>query len=263
MNLHSLPGVLHRAVFLLILGGAAAALDAADTPSDPPFLGYSVVRAMPHDTTAFTEGLAFSKGLLIESTGLNGRSSLRKVEIETGRVLQQVRLPDAYFGEGATVLGDRIYQLTWKSNKGFIYDLGTLAPRGEFTYAGEGWGLTTDGKSLIMSDGTNRIRFMDPSTFHVTRTIEVLSGGAPVTNLNELEYVKGVLYANVWMTKFILRIDPENGRILAWIDFDGLLPASETTRTTDVMNGIAYDAEGDRLFVTGKNWPRLYEVRIP
>jgi glutamine cyclotransferase len=220
------------------------------------------VKARPHDTEAFTEGLTFWNGILVESTGLYGQSTLREVDLETGRVIRQVRLDDRYFGEGAAVLGNRIYQLTWKNEKGFIYDAATLERVGEFAYKGEGWGLTTDGRSLIMSDGTQTIRFIDPATFAVTRTIDVLAHGAPVTQLNELEYVKGALYANVWKTEFVLKIDPADGRILGNVSFVGILPGSERTPTTDVMNGIAYDEATGRLFVTGKNWPELYEVRL-
>jgi glutamine cyclotransferase len=225
-------------------------------------LPYFLVKAWPHDTGAFTEGLVFWNGMLIESTGLYGHSTLRKVDLETGKVLQEVRLSDQYFGEGTAVLGDRIYQLTWQSHRGFIYDLKTMKREGEFPFSGEGWGLTTDGRSLVMTDGTNQIRFLDPVTFAVTRTITVFAHGHPVDNLNELEYVKGVLYANVWQTEYILEIDPSDGRILASIDFVGILPPSERSRDTDVMNGIAYDALDDRLFVTGKNWPKLYEVKV-
>ena len=234
----------------------------AATPDDIPPYTYSLVKAWPHDRGAFTEGLVFCGGQLIESTGLNGRSTLRKVDLESGRVLQEVKLPDQFFGEGIAVLGGRIFQLTWQSHRGFIYDLKSLASEGEFPFTGEGWGLTTDGHSLIMTDGTNRIRFIDPATFQVTRTLDVLAHGHPVKMLNELEYVKGELYANVWQTEFILRIDPATGAIRGVIDLVGILPQSDRARDTDVMNGIAYDAEGDRLFVTGKNWPKLFEVKV-
>ncbi len=230
--------------------------------ADIPTYGYSVVKDYPHDRGAFTEGLVFWEGQLIEGTGLNGHSALRKVDLETGAVRQEVRLPERYFGEGVAVLGGKIYQLTWLNEHGFIYDLATLKQVGEFTYKGEGWGLTTDGRSLIMSDGTSRIRFLDPDTFQVTRTIEVLARGRPVDQLNELEFVKGEIYANVWKTQFILRIDPASGRVLGTIDLVGILPRSDYERDTDVMNGIAYDERGDRLFVTGKNWPRVFEVRV-
>ena len=254
------------AILLLALLGTWMPLErsaAADAPSeDIPTDSYTLVKAWPHDRGAFTEGLVFWDGMLIESTGLNGHSALRKVELETGRILQEVKLPDQYFGEGIAVLGGRIFQLTWQSHRGFIYEVRSLNLEGEFSFAGEGWGLTADGRSLIMSDGTNRIRFLDPATFRVTRTIDVVAHGQPVGMLNELEYVKGELYANVWRTEFVLRIDPATGRILGSIDFVGILPQADRSQDTDVMNGIAYDAPEDRLFVTGKNWPKLFEVKI-
>jgi glutamine cyclotransferase len=241
-------------------------LAAADAPppagAEIPTQAYTLVKAWPHDRGAFTEGLVFWDGMLIESTGLNGQSTLRKVDLETGRVRQQVKLADQYFGEGIAVLGRRIFQLTWQSHRGFIYDLDSMKPLGEFPFMGEGWGLTTDGTSLIMSDGSSRIRFIDPATFQVTHTIDVVAHGRPVERLNELEYVKGELYANVWQTQFVLRIDPASGRVIASVDFVGILPEADRARDTDVMNGIAYDAGEDRLFVTGKNWPWLYEVKL-
>jgi glutamine cyclotransferase len=259
-------GRLAQAVVLGLLAlaalGGPAVRGGGDAQADVPTLSYTLVNSWPHDRRAFTEGLVFNGGLLIESTGIYGLSSLRKVELATGKVLQEVKLDPEFFGEGIAVLGGKIYQLTWQSHRGFIYDLKTLAPAGGFTFTGEGWGLTTDGQSLIMTDGTNRIRFIDPATFEVTRTIDVLAHGEPVRNLNELEYVKGELYANVWQTQFILRIDPATGRVLDVVDFVGILPQAERVADTDVMNGIAYDPEGDRLFVTGKYWPKIYEVQV-
>jgi glutamine cyclotransferase len=239
-----------------------AAGDAFSASGDIPTYSYSVVNAWPHDRGAFTEGLVYWGGMLIESTGLYGQSTLRKVDLETGAVRQKVDMPAKYFGEGIAVLGDRIYQLTWLSQRGFIYDVNTLKLVGEFPFTGEGWGLTTDGRFLIMSDGSNRIRFIDPATFQVARSIDVFAHGRPVNMLNELEFIKGELYANVWQTKFIVRIDPSSGRILGSVDFIGLLPEADYTKDTDVMNGIAYDSQGDRLFVTGKNWPKLFEVKV-
>ncbi len=240
------------------LGASAAPSAPEDIPTDT----YALVKAWPHDRGAFTEGLLFWEGMLLESTGLNGHSTLRKVDLETGVVRQEVRLPDELFGEGIAVLDGKVFQLTWLSHRGLIYDVKTLNCEGEFSFAGEGWGLTTDGHSLIMTDGTNSIRFLDPHSFKVTRTLEVFAHGAPVNRLNELEYVKGELYANVWQTQFVLRIDPASGRILGTIDFVGILPESRRSKDTDVMNGIAYDADADRLFVTGKNWPDLFEVKV-
>jgi len=251
-----------EAVFVAALVSWAFPGRLAAADGDIPTLSYTVVKASPHDRGAFTEGLVFVDGMLIESTGLNGQSTLRKVDLETGHVRQEVKLDDKYFGEGIAVLGGKIFQLTWQNHRGFIYDLSSMKLEGGFSFTGEGWGLTTDGTSLIMTDGTNRIRFIDPATFKVTRTIDVLAHGKPVDGLNELEYVKGELYANVWQTQFVLQIDPATGRILGSIDFVGILPAADRTKDTDVMNGIAYDAKDDRLFVTGKNWPWLYEVRV-
>jgi glutamine cyclotransferase len=224
--------------------------------------GYQVVDVRPHDPGAFTQGLVFLQGVLFESTGLNGHSSLRRVDLQTGRVLQKIDVSAQYFAEGMTILDGKIYQLTWQSQKGFVYDLETFALKREFTYTGEGWGLTTDGHSLIMSDGTNQIRFLDPATFRVTRTIQVLDHGAPLPRLNELEYVKGEIYANIWQTQSVARINPADGTVTGMIDFSGLLAPSDYRTNTDVLNGIAYDPAGDRLFVTGKNWPKLFEVRL-
>ncbi len=250
------------AVSVLPPGRCLSAGDASAPREDIPTLTYDVVKVWPHDRTAFTQGLVYFDGSLIEGTGLYGHSTLRKVVLETGFVRQEVKLPDQYFGEGIAVLGGKIYQLTWQSHKGFIYDLKSLRLEGEFPFDGEGWGLTTDGRYLIMSDGTNRLRFLDPNTFTVKRTIEVFAHGQPVRMLNALEYVQGQIYANVWQTKFVLQIDPGTGKVLGSIDFVGLLPQSDYEQGTDVMNGIAYDARDDRLFVTGKDWPKLFEIKL-
>lgn len=262
-----------RLLASLLLGSGLALLAACDsrqaaTPSVPdaasPAASYTfeVVRAFPHDPHAFTQGLLYLNGEFLESTGLNGQSSLRRVELATGRVLQQVRVPSLYFAEGMTVLGGKIYQLTWQSQKGFVYDLATFALEKEFTYTGEGWGLTTDGRSLILSDGTDQIRFLDPVSFKVTRTVAVTRDGQPLRLLNELEFIRGELYANIWQSQSVARIDPATGRVTGVIDFYGLLPTADRAANTDVLNGIAYDAATDRLFVTGKNWPKLFEVRL-
>jgi glutaminyl-peptide cyclotransferase len=263
------------AAFLLVSSAcrqAAPAVEASvpasprpTTPgARPPVIkyDYEIVRTWPHDRGAFTQGLVFRHGRLLESTGLNGRSTLREVELETGRVLKQVTVPPAYFAEGLAVLGSRAFQLTWQNQKGFIYDVDTFQLQREFAYTGEGWGLATDGHSLILSDGTHRIRFLDPATLAVTRTIEVKLDGKPVEHLNELEYIAGEIFANVWQTADVVRIDPATGEVRGVIDFSGLLPAAERAPETDVLNGIAYDAKADRLFVTGKLWPRLFEVRL-
>ena len=224
--------------------------------------GYEIVHVYPHDTSAFTEGLLVARGHFFESTGLNGESTLREVDIATGRVLRRVSLKSEYFGEGLAVLGDRAYQLTWRNNVGFVYNLDTFQVIDQFFFVGEGWGLTTDGESLIMSDGTERIRFLDPKTLQPVRTITVLFEGQPQKNLNELEYIHGQIYANVWQTNAVVRIDPATGAVLGMIDFSGLLKPTDYGPNTDVLNGIAYDAEHDRLFVTGKKWPKIFEVRL-
>lgn len=224
--------------------------------------GYQIVNVWPHDPSAFTQGLVFLDGKLLESTGQEGSSSLRSVELETGKVLKKVDVPIPYFAEGIALLNNKIYQLTWQHRVGFIYDPQTFQKIGEFNYSGEGWGLTTDGKSLILSDGSNRLRFIDPSSFQVSKTIAVLDGKKPIGQLNELEYVNGEIYANVWHEDRIAAIDPETGRVKAWIDLAGLLPAGDVQDPEAVLNGIAFDQTGNRLFVTGKLWPRLFEIKI-
>jgi glutamine cyclotransferase len=223
---------------------------------------YEIVNTWPHDRKAFTQGLVFHEGSLLESTGLNGQSTLRRVNLETGEVLKQINVPSQYFAEGLAVLGRKAFQLTWQNGKGFVYDVDDFSKQGEFAYAGEGWGLTTDGESLILSDGSERIRFLDPATFKVTRTISVTARGAPINRLNELEYVKGEIFANIWQTDFVVRVDPKSGAVVGFVNFSGLLGPADYALNIDVFNGIAYDAAGDRLFVTGKNWPKLFEVRL-
>ena len=223
---------------------------------------YEVIATWPHDPKAFTQGLLFYHGSLLESTGLYGQSSLREVEPKTGRVLKQLAVAAQYFAEGLTVIGDHAYQLTWQGGKGFVYDADTFRPEKEFSYDGEGWGLTTDGHSLILSDGTDHIRFLDPGDFHVVRSIAVTAEGKPVGRLNELEWINGEIFANVWQTDEIVRIDPATGQVRGVIDFSGLLAAADRTPGADVLNGIAYDPTSDRLLVTGKRWPKLYEVRL-
>jgi len=225
-----------------------------------PIYGYTVVRSYPHDPGAFTQGLQYVEGALYEGTGLNGRSSIRRVNLETGNVLKQHNIGSQYFGEGITVLGADLYELTWQSGIAFVYDRNTFAPKKSFKYTGEGWGLTHDGTSLIMSDGSEFLRVLDPATFAERRRLRVTAIGQPLKNLNELEFVKGEIFANVWMTDYIARIDPATGRVTAYVDLRGLMPANDPSR--DVLNGIAYDAAGDRLFVTGKLWPRLFEIKL-
>jgi glutaminyl-peptide cyclotransferase len=227
-----------------------------------PKYGYQIVNIWPHDSNAFTQGLILTDGKLLESTGEVGRSSLRSVDLQTGRVLKKVDVPAPYFAEGIALLNGKIYQLTWQHQLGFIYDAHTFDHVGQFNYTGEGWGLTTDGQSLILSDGTNRIRFLDPNNFRVTKTITVLDGGTPIDQLNELEYVQGSIYANVWHDNRIAIIDPQNGHVTAWIDLTGLMPEGELQDPEAVLNGIAYDQVNNKLYVTGKLWPRLFEIKI-
>jgi len=230
-------------------------------PSAPVY-GYEVVKSYPHDTTAFTEGLIYRDGAIYESTGLNDSSSIRKVALETGKVERQTDLEEKYFGEGLTMIGDKLYQLTWRNNVGFVYDLFTFRPIDTFQIYGEGWGLTTDGSQIYMSDGSEFLRILDPATLEVRRVIPVSDGSRPVRFINELELIKGEIWANVWQTDSIVRIDPTSGNVKGWVNLTGLLPANERSHRVDVLNGIAYDAQGDRIFVTGKFWPKLYQIRV-
>ena len=249
---------------------ASAACGTATEAQAVPEYTYDVVHVYPHDTGAFTEGLFYLNGFLYESTGENGHSFIRKVKFETGQVAQQRELGFEYFGEGIVAWKDRLIQLTYKAEKGFIYDLATFAPKGEFQYAGQGWAFTTDGKVIYM-DGSRdvhadasdpELRVLDPETLKEIGRIPVTDQGQPVRNINELEWVKGEIYANIWMTDRIARIDPKSGKVVGWIDLTGLLGPADRTAQTDVLNGIAYDAAGNRLFVTGKKWPKLFEIRL-
>jgi glutamine cyclotransferase len=221
---------------------------------------YNVVNVYPHDEGAFTEGLVFGNGVLYESTGLYGQSALRRVELETGKILQSYALPDQFFGEGITIFGDKIIQLTWQSNKGFVYNKESFDLLKEFSYPTEGWGITYDGSRLIMSDGTATLYFLDPETFERVWQIDVYDTG-PVTGLNELECVQGEIYANIWKEEKIVVINPQTGQVKAWIDLTGLRNTGNQG-SGNVLNGIAYDAENDRLFVTGKRWPKLFEIEL-
>jgi glutamine cyclotransferase len=229
-----------------------------------PVYTYRTVNVFPHDPTAFTQGLVYQDGVFYEGTGLRGQSTLRRVDSATGQVLQGIRLPDQYFGEGIAILGDRLFQITWQENVGFIYDKDSFDLMGTWNYEGEGWGLATDGQRLIMSDGTNELRFLDPDTLGELGRVRVVDGeGQPVTRLNELEWVEDEVWANVWQTDLIARIDPATGRLLAWIDLAGLLPEQDrAAQRVDVLNGIAYDAATGRLFVTGKWWPKVFEIEL-
>ncbi len=222
---------------------------------------YQIVKTYPHDREAFTQGLEYRNGFLYEGTGLHGRSTLRKVKLESGVVLQKLSLPAQYFGEGISVVGDRIVQLTWQSEVGFVWGLNDFKLQNKFTYRGEGWGLTTDGKNLYFSDGTDEIRVLDGKTLTETRRIRVRENGRPLPELNELEWVEGEILANVWQTDRIVKINPLDGRVTGSIDLSGILPPAERAGT-DVLNGIAYDAAGKRLFVTGKLWPKLFEIKL-
>jgi glutamine cyclotransferase len=241
---------------------ANTAGNAAANTAAPVKYGYEIVHIYPHDPGAFTQGLVFIDGKLYEGTGQEGRSSLREVELQTGHVLKKVDVPEPYFGEGIALLNNKVYQLTWQHQVGFIYNADNFEQVGKFNYTGEGWGLTTDGHSLILSDGSNRIRFLDPDSFQVTKTIAVVDGNLPVNELNELEYINGEIYANIWHDNRIVTIDPQTGRITGWIDLNGLLPPGDVQDDEAVLNGIAYDQAGNRLFVTGKLWPRLFEIKL-
>jgi glutaminyl-peptide cyclotransferase len=241
----------------------ASLIQPSNTPSaQVPMYTYEIINVWPHDPGAFTQGLVYLNGALLESTGMNGRSSLRQVDLETGKVRLRKDLSYEYFAEGLAVMDNKIFQLTWTNGKAFVYDLQSFQPQKEFSYSGEGWGLTTDGKSLIMSDGTDQLAFRDPETFKVQKTIHVSAQGKPLNRLNELEYVKGEIFANIWQTDLVARIDPASGNVVGLIDFRGLLQLRDYAPGTDVLNGIAYDPVGDRLFVTGKDWPKLFEVRL-
>jgi len=246
---------------------ATAPVTATATVTSPaeaaiPIYGYEVINTYPHDPTAFTQGLVWADGVLYEGTGLYGQSSLRKVDLESGQVLQSLALPADLFGEGVTLFNDQIYQLTWQAHIGFVYAKETFTMRRQFSYPTEGWGITHDGETLIMSDGSSTLYFWDPETLDEIGRIQVTAQSEPVVRLNELEYIDGLIYANIWQTDRIARIDPQTGAVEAWIDLTGLLPAEARTGSEDVLNGIAHDAENDRLFVTGKLWPLLFEIKL-
>lgn len=241
--------------------GSPTPTAAPAAPAPAAYYTYAVVNVYPHDPGAFTQGLVYADGVLYESTGLNGRSSLRRVALQTGEVLQRRELAPEFFGEGLALFDNRLIQLTWQNNTGFVYDLVSFELLQTWSYPTEGWGLTHDGTHLIMSDGSAVLRFLDPYTFAVQREVTVTDAGRPVAQLNELEYINGEVFANVWMTDWIVRIDPRTGRVVGWVDLSGLLTAEERT-AADVLNGIAYDSQGGRLFVTGKLWPKLFEITL-
>ena len=270
-GIHSVKGAAALFAFLLACGaGGGTPTPAPETPTPvtappaetgpPPVLGHRVLREFPHDPQAFTQGLFFHDGALYESTGLRGESTLRRVALETGEVLQQRPLLPALFGEGAALADGRIVQLTWQAGLGFVYDPESFRLLREFRYAGEGWGLTYDGERLIMSDGTDTLRFLDPESFRETGRLPVRADGAPVERLNELEWIEGEIWANLWTEDRIARIHPDTGEVTAFVDLEGLLDPAARLPDSDVLNGIAWDAEGRRLFVTGKKWPTLFEI---
>ena len=224
--------------------------------------GFEVIKVYPHDPGAFTQGLLYHNGYLYESTGLNGQSSLRQVDLATGEVRRRVDLADTYFAEGLALHNRKLYQLTWQSRLGFIYDLDSFQLLRTFNYRGEGWGLTVGGGLLILSDGSSRLRFIDPETLDLRREVDVLEGERPVNQLNELEFVNGAIWANIWQSDRLVQINPETGKVMGWVNLGGLLPAEDRQRGVDVLNGIAWDEDGPRLFVTGKLWPKLFEIRL-
>ena len=234
----------------------------AEEESIVPVLGYEILKTYPHDRNAFTQGLVIYEGALYESTGLRGHSSLRKVDLKTGKVLKEHDIADTYFGEGIAVDGNRIVQLTWQSHKGFVYDRNTFNPIKSFSYPTEGWGITFDGRNFIMSDGSATLYFLDPESFGEVGRLEVYDDKGPVTKLNELEYIKGEIYANVWGSNRIAEIDPATGRVTSWIDLSGLLSDEDREIHVDVLNGIAYDKKTGKLYVTGKLWPKIFEIKV-
>jgi glutamine cyclotransferase len=256
LALAAIPVVLWQSGYSAAPGGSARG-----PVENIPVFGVKVVKTYPHDPKAFTQGLEYHGGYLYESTGRNGGSTLRQVALENGEVVRKVSLPPRYFGEGLTIFRENIYQLTWLSKTGFVYDLHSFRKTGEFHYENEGWGLTHDDASLILSDGTNTLRFIDPATFRVTKSIEVYAGNEAVANLNELEYINGEIFSNVWHSPRVARIDPRSGQVLAWLDLSPLV-AREQRGEEDVLNGIAYDQKTRRIFVPGKDWPEIIEIRI-
>jgi glutamine cyclotransferase len=257
--------ILLAASFLAAFSCSPAPSVAPSTPAPPavPVYGFEVVASFPHDPAAFTEGLLFADGVMYESTGMEGASWIRKVDLATGAVQQQHDVDKQYFGEGIVVWQDKIYSLTWKNQKGFILDKATFAPKGEFAYPGEGWALTTDGKQIFMSDGTSQIRTLDPNTLQETGRIDVKMNGRPVDQINELEFIKGEIWANIFQADRIIRIDPASGEVKGVVFLANLLkPEDRAGRNVDVLNGIAYDSAGDRIFVTGKYWPKIYQIKL-
>jgi glutamine cyclotransferase len=254
-----LVAFLMSTLFCLIPGTQAVS---ADTQHPIPEYTYLIVNRVPHDYQAYTQGLVFDQGFLYEGTGRRGHSSLRKVDPDNGAILAIHKLPEEFFGEGITIFNNRIYQLTWQEYTGFVYDRDSFLILEEFFYNTEGWGITHDGTQLIISDGTAYLYFLDPFNYDVLNSIEVKDDNGPVENLNELEYINGEIFANVLYSNRIARIDPSSGRVTGWVDLTGILAGERIDYRIDVMNGIAYDATNDRLFVTGKLWPKVFEIKL-
>lgn len=250
-------------VLLLVSGGIPARADDLTAGADrTPHYGYRVIRSYPSDPQAFTQGLIYHDGFLYKSTGLYGRSSLRRIDLETGAILQRHNLAGYYFAEGLARWGKTLVQLTWQNRTGILYDLDTFEQRGTFRFAGEGWGLTSDGRHLIMSNGSAELQFLDPDTFSVVHRITVRDRHTTVEQLNELEYIDGEIWANIWNSDRLVRIDPVSGQVTGWVDLAGLRPDRVRPDTSAVLNGIAYDAAGQRLFVTGKRWPAVFQIEL-
>ena len=254
--------VLVAAVVVLACAPAPASLIATQR-KPAPVQSYKVIATFPHDTSSFTQGLVFADGQLYESTGLQGESTLRRVDVATGKTLQRVEVPSQYFAEGLALVGDELLQLTWQHKLGFVYDRATFKQKRTFAYTTEGWGIAYDGASqLVMSDGSDTLTFLDAKSFAPGRKLRVLDAGRPIANLNELEWIEGELWANVWMTDRIARISPKTGEVNGWIDLSTLFPQNQRVPPADVLNGIAYDKASRRIFITGKKWPRLYQIAV-
>ena len=237
-------------------------LSHAEVKSNIPVYGYEIVNTYPHNTESFTQGLVFDNGTLYESTGIKGKSQVMIIDLQTGKSIKSHKMPDKYFGEGITIVGNKIIQVTWRSKTGFVYNKNTLELNKTFNYETQGWGITYDGKYLIMSDGTEKLYFMDPDTFKIIGILEVYRDNGKIGKLNELEYVDGEIYANIWGKEKIARIDPKTGRVTAWIDLSGLLNSEDREKRVDVLNGIAYNPENGNFYVTGKLWPKLFEIKV-
>lgn len=261
-NMKALLPIIYFSVLLHPTGIATGQAMHTGRRKSTPHYTFEIVNQFPHDANAFTQGLVYDNGYFYEGTGLEGRSSLRQIRAETGEVVHQVNLAPEYFGEGIAVLGNEIFQLTWQSHAAFVYKRSDFKFLKKFAYAGEGWGLTTNGHDLYMSDGTAEIRVLDPATFAEKRRIKVHDGSKSITQLNELEFVDGEIYANVWQTDQIARVSPQTGEVVGWIDLSGLLSPIYRVAQGGVLNGIAYDAREKRLFVTGKLWPKIFEIRL-